>query len=459
MTKPPKGRIARTSRFGGLVAGQGAKIAGGRVLDRVRTDDGKERAQVKRTADVVEQIVVTLGGMKGAAMKVGQVLSTIELPGLPPEESERIQARFAELRDNAPTVAFKDLEKLMAKEWGEPVAKVLGDIEPEAMAAASIGQVHRATTRDGRDVAIKVQYPGIAEAVESDLRNIKMLLPLLGRLAPGLDTRALGEELRERISEELDYELEASSQRRIARLWRDHPHVVIPAVDLEHSTRRVLVTALHEGTGFSELRSHSEPERDRIAEIVHRFYYATAGEHDIALGDPHAGNWQLLPDGRAVIFDFGMLRALPRGYLRQEGGVLLALAAGDPEALRSELLRLGYLGDGSAFEDNAELLFSHMLATSRWLVDADQPVRLSPEIQRAIGEELMDMGAEWRRMARAFSLPTEAVLLRRMADLLFVGFCQLRAAADWWALAQELQLGEPATTELGIEHAAWRAER
>jgi predicted unusual protein kinase regulating ubiquinone biosynthesis (AarF/ABC1/UbiB family) len=172
---PISSRLRRTSRLGGLVAVQGGRIAGGRALDRVRSDEGRDRAQAARTADVVEQIVVQLGTMKGAAMKIGQVISTVEFPGMEAEAGERIQRRLAELRDAAPTVQWPKMEKLMVAEWGEPVAAVLADIEPEAMAAASIGQVHRATTRDGADVAVKVQYPGIAEAVEADLRNLRVL--------------------------------------------------------------------------------------------------------------------------------------------------------------------------------------------------------------------------------------------------------------------------------------------
>jgi predicted unusual protein kinase regulating ubiquinone biosynthesis (AarF/ABC1/UbiB family) len=450
---PNTNRIARTTKVGGLVAGQGAKLAGGRALDRLRSDDAKERAQIKRTGEIVEQIVVQLGSMKGAAMKVGQVLSTVELPGLDPESSERIQRRLAELRDSAPSVSFDKLEKLMVKEWGSPVRRVLRDIDPESMAAASIGQVHRAVTTEGEEVAVKVQYPGIAEAVDADLRNLGLLMPLLGRLAPGLDTKALAAELRERISEELDYELEASNQRRIARLWRGHPHVRIPGVDLERSTRRVLVTELHEGTRFDDLKAHPDAERDRVAEIVHRFYYATAGEHGIALGDPHPGNWQVGTDGRVTVFDFGMLRTLPSAYLRREGPVLEATQEQDAAKLHAAMADLGYLAPGA--DVDAFLLLTHMTVISGWLF-ADQPHRLSPEEQRAIGEELLALGPDWRTMIRQLSLPSEAVLLRRMADLLFVGFAQLRAAADWWALAEELLLGRPPRTPLGIEHAAWR---
>ncbi len=424
----------------------------------MRSEDARERAQAKRTAEVVEQIVVHLGRMKGAAMKVGQVLSTVEIPGMEEAGAERIQRRLAELRDAAPSVPWPRLEKLMAAEWGEPVSRVLADIEPEALAAASIGQVHRATTRDGTAVAVKVQYPGIAEAVDADLRNLKLLMPLLARIAPGLDTKALADELRERISEELDYELEAQSQRRVQRLWRDHPHVLVPAVDTGLSTRRILVTELHEGLRFDDLKATDAERRDRVAEIVHRFYHATAGDYDLALGDPHPGNWQSLDDGRVVVFDFGMLRDLPRGHLRREGPAVTAVKAQDADALYDAMLDLGYLGDGSAFTGRRELLLAHLTIAAAWLIE-DQPFRLGPEVQREMGEQLFALGPDWRRMVRAFSLPRESVLLRRMSDLLFVSFCQLRAAGDWWALAEELQLGEGARTALGREHAAWAAAR
>ena len=434
-------------------------MAGGRALDRLRSDDARERAQAKRTADVVEQIVVQLGKMKGAAMKVGQVLSTIEFPGMEDEGAERIQRRMAELRDNAPSVPWNQLEKLMAKEWGQPVAKVLADIEPEAMAAASIGQVHRATTHEGVAVAVKVQYPGIAEAVDADLRNLSLLMPLLARLAPGLDTKALADELRERISEELDYELEAQSHRRVWRVWRDHPHVLIPRVDTELSTRRILVTELHEGMRFDDLKNADEAKRDRVAEIVHRFYYKTAGDHGIALGDPHPGNWQALDDGRVVIFDFGMLRDIPRGPRLPRGpGARGRPRAGRRRALRRDA-RARLPRDGRLEVRRPQGPAARPHDGRRRLADRGPAVPALPDVQREMGQELFKLGPEWRAMVREFSVPRESVLLRRMADLLFTGFCQLRASADWWALAQELQVdGEP-RTELGREHAAWAGGR
>jgi predicted unusual protein kinase regulating ubiquinone biosynthesis (AarF/ABC1/UbiB family) len=451
----PTSRLQRTARLGGLVAGQSARVAGGRAIDRVRSDDAKARAQRKRTAAVVEQIVVQLGQMKGAAMKLGQVLSTIELPGLEPEDAERIKTRLAELRDQAPRVDYPRLEKLMAQEWGEPVGRVMADIDPVAVAAASIGQVHRAQTKDGRDVAIKVQYPGIAEAVETDLRNLKLLMPLLGRIAPGLDTKALARELTERISEELDYELEAQSQRRVARGWRDHPHVAVPGVLTDVSTRRVLVTEYVESEGFGVMRTHDEAERDRYAEIIHRFFHDTAGRLGLALGDPHPGNVLLARDGRLTFIDFGMLRRLPPDYLAREGDVYRSLRVDDAGALRRIMDELGYLPPPWRHPD--ELLFAYMRTAAAWMIDDPQPRRLYGTTGYEIADAIFALPSGWLDMVKSFTLPSEAVLLRRMENVVFSVCCDLRASADWRALADELLAREEPRTALGQEHAEWVA--
>src|ERR1700722_1627565 len=231
--KLPTGRLARTGRVGGLVTGQGLRWAGMRTANRVRTPERAAAAQSERTAALVNQLVDQLGQMRGAAMKVGQVLSMVEFDGLPEEERDELQAKLAELRDDVPPVPFSKLERLMRDEFGGPLSRVFSEFDERAFAAASIGQVHRATPRDGDEVAVKVQYPGVAEAVETDLRNAMLLLPLVKRLAPGLDAKALAAEMRERIGEELDYELEAQNQRRIERLLRGHPFVRVPGIHTE----------------------------------------------------------------------------------------------------------------------------------------------------------------------------------------------------------------------------------
>ena len=237
--KLPTGRVARTARVGGLVTGQGLRWAGMRTANRVRTPERAAAAERERTGALVGQLVDQLGQMRGAAMKVGQLISMVELDGLPEDQRDELRRRLAALRDDVAPVSFGALEKLLRKEFDGPLSEVFAEFDERAFAAASIGQVHRATTLDGHDVAVKVQYPGVAEAVETDLRNATLLLPLIRRLAPGLDAKALAAELRERISGELDYELEAQNQRRIGRLMRGHPFVQVPHVRTDLSTRRV----------------------------------------------------------------------------------------------------------------------------------------------------------------------------------------------------------------------------
>ncbi len=456
--RTPTTRIGRTARIGGLVAGQSARVAGGKLLDKARTDDAKDRAQRKRTAAVVEQVVVQLGSMKGAAMKFGQVLSTVDLPGLEQEDSERIKARLADLRDNAPQVPFAKMEKLIASEWGRPISQVLSDLDENAIAAASIGQVYRGVTKDGDEVAVKVQYPGIAEAVESDLRNMNMLLPLFGRLAPGLDTAAVGAELRERITEELDYELEAQSQRQMVRAWRGHPLFRVPTVDTELSTQRVLVTEMVQGgQPFSDVKDLPEAERDRFAEIVFRFFYGCVTRLDLVCGDPHPGNFLRLPDGTVSFFDFGMMRKLPSGYSRRESRIFSAVRAQDIHGVAAGLRDLGYLPDGFDFPD--ELVYEHMRRTGAWMFEWPQPVRLSGESAHRLMEDVLSIGGDWRTMVRSFDLPPEALLMRRMENILFGVACDLRASADWGALWADFFLGEEYDTELGRLERGWALER
>src|SRR5437588_8393700 len=254
----PTGGLARTARVGGLGTGQGLRWAGMRTANRVRSPERAETAQRERTAALVEQLVDQLGQMRGAAMKVGQMISMVEFDGLPEDERDELQRRLAALRDDIPPVPFADLEKLMRREFGGPLRRVFSDFDERAFAAASIGQVHRAVTVDGEEVAVKIQYPGVAEAVETDLRNAVLLLPLIHRLAPGLDAKALAAEMRERIGEELDYELEAQNQRRIERLMRGHPFVRVPRVRTDLSTRRVLVSEYIEGERFETVRRAGE---------------------------------------------------------------------------------------------------------------------------------------------------------------------------------------------------------
>src|SRR4051794_3145645 len=364
--KLPTGRIARTARVGGLVTGQGLRWAGMRTANRVRTPERAAAAQSARTAALVGELVNQLGQMRGAAMKVGQMISMVEFDGLQEKERDELQRRLAALRDDVPPVAFADLEKLMRQEFGGPLTRFFSDFDGRAFAAASIGQVHRATTIEGDEVAVKIQYPGVAEAVETDLRNAMLLLPLVKRLAPGLDAKALAAEMRERIAEELDYELEAQNQRRIARLVRGHPFLSVPRVRTDLSTQRVLVTEYVEGEGFEAVRRADEATRDRYGEIVFRFFFGLLYRDRIALGDPHPGNYFLRPDGGVCFLDFGLLRDIDRDHVAAEVAIALAARAKDAAGLKAALVAGGYLPPDRADAVDAELALRLMRSAIRW---------------------------------------------------------------------------------------------
>jgi predicted unusual protein kinase regulating ubiquinone biosynthesis (AarF/ABC1/UbiB family) len=459
--KLPTGRLARTARVGGLVTGQGLRWAGMRTANRVRTPERAAAAQSERTAALVQQIVDQLGQMRGAAMKVGQMISMVEFDGLPEDERDQLQGSLAALRDSVPPVPFSDLEKLMRQEFGGPLERVFRDFDKRAFAAASIGQVHRATTIDGDDVAVKIQYPGVAEAVDTDLRNAMLLLPLVKRLAPGLDAKALAAEMRERIGEELDYELEAQNQRRIERLMRGHPFVRVPRVHTSLSTRRVLVSEYVEGERFETVRRADEAQRDRYGEIVFRLYFGLLYRDRVALGDPHPGNYLLCPDGRVCFLDYGLLRDVDATRVAGERAIALAVRDEDADALKAALLAAGYLPAGRADAVDADFALTLMRHAISWYAVSGEH-RFSPENgRRGRDRERPDseQRAAIREQVNQFTLPPEAILIRRMHGIVFVVLEQLRAGANWGAIAAEYLHGEPPATALGQAEAEFFARR
>ena len=450
--KLPTGRIGRTARVGGLVTGQGLRWAGMRTANRLRTAERAEAAQQERTAALVNELVDQLSRMRGAAMKVGQMISMVELDGLPEDQQRELQTKLASLRDSVPPVPFPKLEQMMRKELGGPLTKVFSEFEEQAFAAASIGQVHRAVTVAGNPVAVKVQYPGVAEAVETDLRNAMLLLPLVKRLAPGLDARSLFAELRERIGEELDYELEAQHQRRVGRHFKSHPFIFVPRVDTALSTRRILVTEFVEGERYETVRTKPEPDRDRFAEIVFRFYFGLAYRDRIALGDPHPGNYLLRADGKVAFLDYGLLRQISPQRVAAERTIAMAVRSKDAEALKSALIAGGYLPRDRADVVDPELALRMMRHATRWYAIpgfrrfGDDTRRRGRSRERDPDER---PATDVREQMNQFTLPPETVLIRRMHGIVGVVLWQLRAGADWGAIAAEYLQGEPPATPLG----------
>ncbi len=398
-------------------------------------------------------------------MKVGQVLSMVEFDGLPDEQQAELQRKLASLRDGIPPVPFTRLEKLIRKELGAPIGKVFSEFDERAFAAASIGQVHRATTVDGDEVAVKVQYPGVAEAVETDLRNAMVLLPLIKRLAPGLDGPALAAELRERISEELDYELEAQNQRRIFRLMRGHPFIYVPRVHTDLSTRRVLVSEYVDGERFEAVRQADEARRDRYGEIVFRFFFGLLYRDHIALGDPHPGNYLLCADGRVCFLDFGLLREISADRTAAEATIALAVRERQATDLKDALVAGGYLPSERADAVDAELALRLMRPAIKWYAVPGERRFAAGDSRERRGrqgnsEELdSEQRATIRTQVNQFTLPPESILIRRMHAVVAFVLHNLRAGADWGGIAAEYLHSDPPATPLGLQEAAYLARR
>jgi predicted unusual protein kinase regulating ubiquinone biosynthesis (AarF/ABC1/UbiB family) len=448
----PTGRLRRTARVGELVGGQAVRGYATRAANLTRSEEGRQAAEQRRQIEQAEKIVDVLGHMKGVAMKVGQIASVIDLEGLPPDARERFQAKLASLRDSAPRVSFKDMRKVIEDELGEPLENVFDDFEQDAVAAASIGQVYRARLEDGRRVAVKVQYPRVAAAVRADLQNIGLLLQAAKRLAPALDAKAVAAELRERLGDELDYEHEAEAQRGFARRFDGHPFIVIPKVFGERSGERVLVTEWVDGQEFDQVKQLEQKTRDRFGEIVFRFFFGSLYRDGDFSGDPHPGNYKLLPDGRVAFFDFGMTKRIPRERLGHEKAAIRATLANDSTGVREELATLGFFARDDSGIDSDQLL-AYMRDLHEWHSE-DRPYTITREYVAGLVARAGPGSSEWQ-LERRLSLPPDAITARRLETLTLGVLGQLEARANWHRIMGELLDGGAPADALGEQEAAF----
>lgn len=435
-------RLRRASRMTGAAAGVAAREAAARVLS-------SDRQRLK----TAEALVKVFRGMRGAAMKVGQTLSAVDLGLVPEEIRPEFQAILAELQQGAEPVSARAIRGVVEDDLGAPIGSLFADFDDEPLAAASIGQVHRATLHDGREVVAKVQYPGIAEAIHADLQNLRLALKLLSAVAPGVDTAAIAAEIRERIAEELDYELEASNQRAMARVYRDHPFVLVPDVISELCGERVLVSEYVDGRRFAAMLDAPQAERDRVGEIVLRFYLNGPMRHRLLNGDPHPGNALFLDDGRVAFVDFGFFKRLTDADVEQFVASTRATFDGDAQALLAVVSGLGSLPPDPAL---AEPFLEHYRAIFGWILAAE------PTTVDASNTAEMMRRYNTLRGAEGFgdlTLPAEHFVLMRAIFLLIGLLGQLRAEGSWLDVAAEWLFAADPVTELGRQEAAFFAQR
>jgi predicted unusual protein kinase regulating ubiquinone biosynthesis (AarF/ABC1/UbiB family) len=455
--KIPKGRLRRSAKLGSIVGVQGAKYAGTKATNVARSEEkGKEQLEA-RHMETAMKMVGALGQMKGAAMKLGQFASFIDTEFIPEEYREIYQEQLAKLRTDAPAMPWDQVVKVLEEEYdGEPLSDYFAEIEHEAFAAASIGQVHRAELLDGRRVAVKIQYPGIAEALEADLRNAGTLVRLARAIAPGLDAKAIADELRERVMEELDYEYEAQNQRSFARAYREHPFIYVPEVVTRLSRRRVLVTEFVEGRGFEAIKELPHEERSRFGEIVFRGSFGSIYHLQHFNADPHPGNYILMNDDRVAFLDFGMTKKLDREQIMLEQRAFDAASRDEPEAFRQALHDLGFVKNPSKLD--AERLMSHMRAIGGWYVE-DREVEVDAKLVMKIIEVTNDPRSEYFDLMRRESIPADELMGRRMEIGVVAVLGQLRAKRNWHRILREWVYGDAPETDLGAQEWEYFEER
>jgi len=446
-------RFSRAARMTGTAAGVAAREATARAITTTGSSESRRGAATRQQLKSAQSLVKLFAGMRGAAMKVGQTLSAVDLGMVPEEVRPQFQEILATLQQDAEPVSFKAIQKVVESDLGERLSRSFADFEPEPIAAASIGQVHRATLHDGRAVAVKVQYPGIAEAIHADMQNLRLGLKLLSAIAPGVDTGAIATEIRERIGEELDYELEASNQRQMARAYRGHPFAWVPDAVTSLSGERVIVTEFAEGRRFAATRDLPQAERDRLGEILVRFYLNGPLRHRLLNGDPHPGNSLFMDDGRVAFIDFGFFRHLTDTDVAQLLASTRATYARDAPALLDVMAALGALPPDPAL---AEPFLENYVAIFGWLM-VDEP-------QTVDASNTADMMRRYTAMRgtdgfESLTLPAEHFVLMRSVFLLIGLLGQLQANNTWLDVAREWLFGDEPATDLGRQEAEFFAGR
>jgi predicted unusual protein kinase regulating ubiquinone biosynthesis (AarF/ABC1/UbiB family) len=434
-----------------LIARGGARYAGS--APKLFTAAGQHRQQLRNdlALQTAEDVATTLGAMKGVLMKIGQMASYVD-DGLSPA----VRRTLSRLQDSVPPMSPDLAAQVVTSELGLPPEQAFARWDPQPIAAASIGQVHRAVTHDGRPVAVKVQYPGIAETMAADLSNVALLRRMLRITAPSQDVDALIAELRDRVLEELDYRKEAENQRLLSDYYDGHPTIAIPAIVGELSTRRVVTSELSDGARFSELAQWPQHEKDLAAETIYRFVFRSLYEVHAFNGDPHPGNYLFHGGGRVTFLDFGLVKHFTQAELLPLMSLARRLCVeNDPEGFRQSLVEAGFLTPQAPLPTDA--IVSH-LGVFYATIREPGPLTITSDYASSVVRRFFDVRSP---VAQYVSVPRSYVILQRINLGLFALLGELTATADWRRIAEEIWpfVQGPPSTPMGVAETAWRARR
>jgi predicted unusual protein kinase regulating ubiquinone biosynthesis (AarF/ABC1/UbiB family) len=443
-------RVSRGLAAMRLAARGGARYAAN--APRLFAAAGERRQQLRddlalRTA---QDVADTLGTMKGVLMKIGQLASYVDDGIAPP--ARRILGR---LQDSVPPMSPELAAGVIEAELGAAPERIFKEWDPLPIAAASIGQVHRAITADGQAVAVKVQYPGVAETMAADLGNVALIRSLLKMAAPSQDVTSLIEELRERIGEELDYVREAENQRQFAAYFDGHPTARVPKIIDELSTARVMTSELATGARFTEMLGWPQEEKDLAAETIYRFTFHSLYGLLAFNGDPHPGNYLFEPGGQVTFLDFGLVKHFTPTELNPLIRMVETLCLkDDPEGFRRAMEEADFLQPGAPIP--TEDVIAHM-ALFYDSIRERGPRTMTSQYSSAVARRYMDFK---NPLAAYAKIPRPYVILQRINLGLFAILGEMNATADWRAISEEIWpfVQAPPSTKMGEAEQLWLAQ-
>jgi predicted unusual protein kinase regulating ubiquinone biosynthesis (AarF/ABC1/UbiB family) len=445
------GRTVEMARLGGRLGRRQAMHRARRAFASAERKESLDREHELRTA---EDVAASLGNMKGALMKIGQLASFLD-DGLP----EPIREALGSLQHDAPPMSGDLAAQVIEGDLGLSPDKLFEEWDPSPIAAASIGQVHRAITRDGRAVAVKVQYPGVDTAIKTDLANTALLAQGLGMMFPGFEPGPMIDELKARIFEELDYRLEAKNQTLFADYYAGHPFIHVPAVLADLSGERVLTTELAEGVRFGTVaKEWSQEERDLAGEAVYRFVFRSLYRINAFNGDPHPGNYLFRPGGQVTFLDFGLVKHFTAAEIETFRRMLyVTTLEPDITRVRPVLEEAGLLMPNAPLSD--ESIAEHFGYFYKLLEDKETAV--SHDYAAECVARVIDVNRTYFEFTKYANVPPQFVIIQRINIGLYSLLAELRSRRNWLRVARELWpwTDDPPSTDLGEQELAWLRSR
>lgn len=425
-----RGRAARNAKLATIPVGFAGRAALG--LGKRLTGKSKDEVTAELMEKAANQLFTVLGELKGGAMKVGQALSVMEA-AIPDEFGEPYREALTKLQKDAPPLPASKVHRVLDGQLGTKWRERFSSFNDTPVASASIGQVHKAIWSDGREVAVKIQYPGADEALRADLKTMQRMVGVLKQLSPGADVQGVVDELVERTEMELDYRLEAANQRAFAKAYHDHPRFQVPHVVA--SAPKVVIQEWIEGVPMAEIIRHGTTEqRDLIGTLLAELTFDAPRRLGLMHGDAHPGNFMLLPDGRMGIIDFGAVAPMPGGFPIELGMTIRLAREKNYDLLLPTMEKAGLIQRGRqvSVREIDEMLRQYVEPiqvevfhyTRKWL----QKMTVS-QIDRSVAQI---------RTARQMDLPAKLAIPMRVIASVGAILCQLDAHVPIKALSEEL---------------------